>query len=49
MIDDATDMPWHFIKSFTLWFNENVWGDCEAGCLDDECCGKEDKDGTSNV
>ena len=34
MIDEATDRKWHFVKQFTLWFNTNVWGDCEDG--DDE-------------
>lgn len=27
MIDDSTDRKWHFVQSFTLWFNANIWGE----------------------
>ena len=27
MIDEATDVQWMFVKSFTHWFNLNIWGD----------------------
>ena len=26
MVDEATDREWVFVKSFTGWFNQNVWG-----------------------
>ena len=41
MIDDATDRSWQFMKQCTLWFNANVWGDCEDENTDQACCSEE--------
>jgi hypothetical protein len=27
MIDDATGAQEQFVRSFTEWFNQNIWGD----------------------
>ncbi len=26
MINDSTEMSWHFVKAFVEWANVNIWG-----------------------